>query len=229
MNIYLLQIVAKWFHLLIVSIISIGGNTIFNYDIKNDNNDKGLNIVNTVVEYNTITRLNDKIPYNITNILVKGEDGLVYKDELGNNLHIIKPVVDEIIEQGTGQYGEYNGVLTVYGPDCSTCDGKGITWCKTPSNTYHNLVDDGIYYQDETYGKVRILAADHRAFPCGTIIEVKNSDLGSTMGIVMDTGSGMKNAYDSGWLLIDLAFETEKDINIATNKNTTFSVKRWGW
>ncbi|MGE5456097.1 MAG: hypothetical protein ACM3O4_03230 [Ignavibacteriales bacterium] len=229
MNIYLLQIVAKWFHLLIISVISIGGNTIFNYDIKNDNNDKGLNFVNTVVEYNTITKINYKIPYNITNVLVKGEDGLVYQDELGNNLRVIKPKVDEVIEQGGGAYGKFNGVLTVYGPDCATCDGKGITWCKTPNNTYHNLINDGIYYEDKDFGKVRILAADQRAFPCGTIIEIKNSEFDSVLGIVMDTGSGMRDAYNAGWTLIDLALETEKDNNIATNRNTIFNVKRWGW
>jgi 3D (Asp-Asp-Asp) domain-containing protein len=229
MNIYLLQIVVKWFHLLIISIISIGGNAVFNYDIKNDNNDKGLNIVNTVVEYNTIYRYNHKIPSNVTNVLVKGEDGLVYQDELGNNSHVIKPKVDEIVEKGSGPYGEYNGVLTVYGPDCATCDGRGITWCKTPNNTYHNLINDGMYYNDKDFGKVRILAADHRAFQCGTIIEIKNSDLDSVLGIVMDTGSGMRDAYDQGWTLVDLAFETEKNIGMGTNRNTNFSVKRWGW
>lgn len=227
MNIYLLQIVAKWFHLLIISIISIGGNTIFNYDIKNDNNNKSLNFINTVVEYDTIYRNNSKIPSNITNILVKGENGLVHQDELGNDLLVVKQKVDEVIEVGIGPYGEYNGTVTAYGPDCVGC--SGVTFCKTPNNTYHNLINDGIYYEDDKFGKVRILAADHRLFQCGTIIELKNSNLDSVIGIVMDTGSGMKNAYDNDWLLIDLAFETEKDLNVATNKNTNFSVKRWGW
>lgn len=227
MNIYLLQIVAKWFHLLIISIISIGGNTIFNYDIKNDNNSKSLNFINTVVKYDTIHQNNIKIPSNITNILVKGEDGLVHQDELGKDLLVIKQKIDEVIEVGTGPYGEYSGVLTAYGPDCNGC--TGVTYCKKPNNTYHNLINDSIYYEDEKYGKVRILAADHRLFKCGTIIELKNSDLGSVIGIVMDTGSGMKNAYDNNWYLIDMAYETEKDLNVATNKSTTFSVKRWGW
>lgn len=227
MNIYLLQIVAKWFHLLIISIISIGGNTIFNYDIQNNNNSKSLNFVNTVVKYDTIYQNNFKIPSNITNVLVKGEDGLVHQDELGNNLLVIKQKVDEVIEVGTGQYGEYFGTVTAYGPDCKGC--TGITYCRKPDNTYHNLINDGIYYKDKDFNKVRILAADHRAFPCGTIIELKNNDLGSVIGIVMDTGSGMKDAYDKDWFLIDLAYESEKDLKVATNKNTSFSVKRWGW
>ena len=50
------------------------------------------------------------------------------------------------------------------------------------------------------------------------------------IGIVLDTGSGMKKAYNEGWILIDLAHETETDLpGHGTNQNTNFSVKRWGW
>ena len=75
----------------------------------------------------------------------------------------------------------------------------------------------------------RILAADHRQFPCGTIIEIHNSDLKVETGIVLDTGYGMKKAYNEGWLLVDLAVTTEKDITFGMNDKTKFYVKRWGW
>ena len=93
----------------------------------------------------------------------------------------------------------------------------------------HNLISDGIYYKDSEYGRVRILSADHREFPCGTIVEITNRDLHKELGIVLDTGSGMRKAYNEGWILIDLAFENEEDLWHVTNKNTTFKVQRWGW
>ena len=39
----------------------------------------------------------------------------------------------------------------------------------------------------------------------------------------------MKKAYNNGIIHIDLAFKSEKEININTNNDTNFNVKRWGW
>ena len=56
-----------------------------------------------------------------------------------------------------------------------------------------------------------------------------NSDKDSLIGVVLDTGGGMINAYKTGWILIDLAYESESKIEVGINKKTSFSVKRWGW
>ena len=233
MNIYLVQLLSKIVSVLFMSIASLFNLfdlskqtiTVNNYD-----KDKELKIINTIVEYETITKYNPKIPYNNQKVLVEGQNGLVYKDESGTVIRTLKEKLDEVIEVGTGKYGEYKGVLTLYGPDCQTCDGRGVVYCPTIDRKWHNLINDGIYYNDSEYGNVRILAAALGEFPCGTIIEINNSDMRKTIGIVLDTGSGMRKAYSEGWILIDLAHATEKELPAhGTNRNTNFSVKRWGW
>lgn len=233
MNIYLLQLLGKIISLLFVTVASF-----FNmFDISkefitvnNSDASKSSKVVNTIVEYDTILKYSSKLPINNQKVLIEGQKGLIYQDKSGNTVRTIKEKVDEVIEVGTGKYGEYNGVLTLYGADCDTCDGVGYVYCPVGNNEYHNLIDDGIYYEDKEYGKVRILAAAIAEFPCGTIIEINNSDMTKEIGIVLDTGSGMKKAYNEGWILIDLAHDTENNLPVyGTNKNTKFSVKRWGW
>lgn len=233
MNIYLLQLLGKitsLFFITIASFFSVFDISNEFITVNNSDASKSSKVVNTIVEYDTILKYSSKIPINNQRVVVEGQNGLVYQDKLGNTVRTIKEKVDEVIEVGTGKYGEYNGVLTLYGADCDTCDGVGYVYCPIGNNKYHNLIDDGIYYEDKEYGKVRILAAAISEFPCGTIIEINNSDMTKEIGIVLDTGSGMKKAYREGWILIDLAHETETDLPIyGTNKNTNFSVRRWGW
>ena len=233
MNIYLLQLLSKIITILFMAVASVFNLfdvskqliTVNNYD-----KDKGSKIISTILEYDTIIKYNPKVPINNQKTLVQGEDGLAYQDESGTTIKILKEKIDEVIEIGTGKYGEYNGVLTLYGADCDTCDGVGYVYCPVGPNKYHNLITDGIYYEDTEYGKVRILSAAIAEFPCGTIIEINNSDMTKEIGIVLDTGSGMINAYNQGWFLIDLAHKTETDLpTFGTNRNTNFSVKRWGW
>ncbi|MDD2435517.1 MAG: hypothetical protein PHO63_04605 [Bacilli bacterium] len=228
MNIYLLQVVAKWFHILLISVISLYGGNSFDLKVNNLNNNKNLNVVNTVIPYKEIIKYNHKLPSNVSNMLVEGVDGIVY-EENNEIVNVIREKVDQVVEKGTGPIGNYYGKMTVYGPDCATCDGRGVLYCPTIEGKWHSLNTDGIYYEDKDFGQVRIIAADHRQFPCGTIIKINNSDFKDLMAIVLDTGSGMRNAYDNNWLLIDLAFATEKNIGIGTNSNTNFSVQRWGW
>lgn len=233
MNIYLVQLISK-----VISVLFVSVATFFNmFDmskeiitVNNSDASKGSEVVNTVVEYDTILKYSSKMPINNQRTLVQGENGLIYQDEEGKLVRTIKEKVDEVIEVGTGKYGEYNGVLTLYGADCDTCDGVGYVYCPVENNKYHNLIEDGIYYEDKEYGKVRILSAALVEFPCGTIIEINNSDMENIIGIVLDTGSGMKRAYSEGWILIDLAHQTETDLPThGTNRNTNFSVRRWGW
>ena len=88
-------------------------------------------------------------------------------------------------------------------------------------------------YNDDEFGEVRVLAAALSEFPCGTIVEVKSSNLGDFMGIVMDTGYTMREQLKNGIYHFDVAYQTEKDENIryATNMsgNVEFNVQRWGW
>ena len=88
-----------------------------------------------------------------------------------------------------------------------------------------------MYYTDTVYGSVRILAADNGAFPCGTIVKVNNGILDEFYGIVLDSGSAMRNAWDEGVVWMDLAFTSQAEALTggATSSNTSFEVQRWGW
>lgn len=233
MQITFFNILLRYVCLAFVSISSLFGTVKIEKEqigINNADMMKSSSIVNTIIKYDTITTYNSKIPSGIVNILTNGQDGIVYVDGSGNTFKTIQTKIDKVVEIGIGKYGEYVGTFTGYGPDCATCDGRGYVSCPTDTGKYINLKTDGIYYQDKTFGEVRIIAADQREFPCGTIIEISNSDLTKPiLGIVLDTGYSMRSAYDQGIIHIDLAFASEADLNISTNKNTNFSVKRWGW
>lgn len=233
MNIVFVSNVVKALSFLIISF-----NSIFNiYQIKeesiginNADKNKSSSIVNTVINYDTEIIYNSKIPSGITNVLVQGQDGIVYLDGAGNVFKTLKEKINEVVEVGIGKYGEYTGVLTGYGPDCAGCDGRGYVACPTPTGKWYNLNSDGTYYSDSRFGKLQIIASDWRELPCGTVVQISNKDLDEPiMGIVMDTGSAMRKAYDNGYVHIDVAFKSEADLSFDTNKNTKFSVKRWGW
>lgn len=234
MNFYLLNLFGKWVSLGILSIMSLLG---FNIDektveVSNTNIDKNVNVISTVVEHKTIKNYDSSIPSNITKVITEGKDGIVYYNESGEAI-ILEEVVDEEVIIGTGKNGEYTGVMTGYGPDCKTCSGRGYVSCRTEDKKSFNLINDGIYYNDDEYGEVRVLAAALSEFPCGTIIEVKNSNLGDFTGVVMDTGYTMREQLKSGIYHFDVAYETEKneEIKKATDMSgdVIYSVQRWGW
>lgn len=225
MNISLLNFIVKMFEFLALIVVSLFSN--FKSTIVEYTNVIGTNEVKDVVEYETIYKYNSKLPSNIERVVVEGVDGITY--ESNGETKVLVEKVDKVIEKGTGKYGEYTGALTEYGPDCYGCDPNGYTYCATKNGTWHSLTKDGIYYEDYEYGKVRILAAYTGEFPCGTIIEINNSEKDGLIGVVLDTGGGMINAYRTGWTLIDLAYESQSSVEMPINKKTSFSVKRWGW
>ena len=125
----------------------------------------------------------------------------------------------------------YVGKMTGYGADCIGCSGVGALACRAADGSRHTLSENGEYYNDATYGTVRIVAAALDQFPCGTIVKVDHPALGSFYAVVMDTGGSMRNAWANGLVWMDLAFKTESDPDIyaTTSSNTTYSVQRWGW
>lgn len=233
MNFYLLNLFGKWVSLGILSIMSLFGFTLEEEttEISNSNINKNVNINSTVIEHETIETFDSSIPSNITKVITEGKDGVIYYNDDG--AIVLEEVVDEEVIIGTGKNGEYTGVMTGYGPDCSTCSGRGYVSCKTEDKKNFNLINDGVYYNDDEYGEVRVLAAALSEFPCGTIVEVKSSNLGDFTGIVMDTGYTMREQLKNGVYHFDVAYETEKneEIKKATNMSgeVIYSVQRWGW
>ena len=123
------------------------------------------------------------------------------------------------------------GKMTGYGADCVGCSGIGSLSCRAADGSRYTLSENGEYYNDATYGTVRIVAAALDKFPCGTIVKVDHPALGTFYAVVMDTGGSMKRAWANGYVWMDLAFKTESDPSIysTTSRNTTYSVQRWGW
>ena len=114
---------------------------------------------------------------------------------------------------------EFQGTLTGYGPDCVGCSGK--LGCPP----YQNVQNGNIYYQDETYGQIRILAADP-SIPCGSIIKIANYNYveGDFYGIVLDRGS------DIHGLTMDLLFDSEQTTRpLGRAYNINFQIERWGF
>ncbi len=237
MNFGLLELAGKWVSLLVVSTMSLFNMGVYNekeINVDNNNATKDVSVVSTITEYKTITKYNPKLPSNISKVITEGEDGIKYTTSDNEDLKVVQEVVNKVVEKGSGAYGIYKGRLSGYGPDCVGCTGTGNLACKTREKTVHSLVKDGIYYNDETFGKVRILAAALKAFPCGTIIEVTKPGKDPFMAVVMDTGASMSNAWHDGIVWMDLAYSTQKDKTVfgvdgLTGRDITFSVQRWGW
>lgn len=232
MNTYLLGLISKWATVLWVSVTGIVGSGQLISDetkmIENENQTKNATTTTVEVAYDTEKRYNSKLPSNIQITKQEGKNGIAYKDNKNNTETLVEPVT-EIIEIGTGDYGEYVGKMTGYGADCAGC--TGTVACKTKTGSSWNLIKDGTSYTDDEYGTVRILAAALSKFPCGTIIKVDSSTMGTFNAIVLDTGGAMRKAWSNGTVLMDLAFtsETSEGIHNSTNNNVKYSVQRWGW
>lgn len=230
MNIFLIQVIGNFVNFLTVTILSLFGmlNSV-DTEIKNSDVTKNSYIENQTINYSTVYQYNSKIPSNISRVLVKGEDGIVYVNNYDNTQIVLKKVVNEIVEVGTGAQGMFQGRLTGYGPDCPGCSSVGNVSCRTKEGLNHSLINNGITYTDQEYGEVRILAAATSAFPCGTIIAVDNGILTPFYAIVLDSGYDMRNAWQNGNVWFDLAFESQASVTNVSNKTALFSVQRWGW
>ena len=181
------------------------------------------------IDYETIYVYNEKLPSNISKTIKEGLDGLALIDD--ETKDVVVEMQPEIIEQGSGKQGIYYGYLTGYGADCEGC--TGIFYCKTREGKWMNIYRDGVYYNDQEFGSVRVLAAATVQFPCGTIMTVEDKVHQKFTGIVLDTGSAMRSAYRKGKVHIDVAhpLETSAGIGAYTDFSGTvkFEVQRWGW
>jgi hypothetical protein len=98
-----------------------------------------------------------------------------------------KRITTQKVNQSSGGYK-----LTHYGYDC----------CKTGKTATGYDISKTIYYNDATYGNVRIVAMCSK-MPLYSIIKIKNYKIGGdTLAIVLDRGVGCS--------IIDLAVKNEK-------------------
>lgn len=220
-------IMKRYFSLYFLAITSLfgfsfNGSTIV---VSNDSFGKTSNISIIPISYSTDYVYSDSIKYGEERVISEGTLG--YALESGNVL--VEPI-NKIVEVGRKPISISYGSTTGYGANCVGCSGNVA--CSTSYGT-HNLIRDGVYYNDSKYGNVRIIAADNSMFQCGTIMEIDNGIMDPFMAIVLDTGGAMRDAWSNGNILIDIAFSYENSdgINSATNRsgNVKFKVYRNGW
>lgn len=233
MNIYLLDLLSKLVRIVFVSMISLFHSftlTTTSLAASNTVIHKSLNTNNKLIAHTTVINYNAKMPSTVSKVTSKGIDGVVYVDE-NQQEQVLRVMVPEVIEQGTGAQGEYTGRLSGYGPDCPGCSKVGNVACYTREGKKHSLVHDGIYYTDTEYGQVRILSAAREKFPCGTIIKIDNGVVEPYFAVVLDSGASMVKAWKNGSVWIDLAYGSSAEARAGntSGKNVQFSVQRWGW
>lgn len=132
---------------------------------------------------------------------------------------IIQNTQNELYKEGLfNPLYTFNGELTGYAGDCPLCSG----YLACPPRT--NVLKEGIFYNDKTYGTVRIVASS-KNYPCGTILKFNVNKLSDEpiIAIVLDRGVSGN--------VIDLLTTSESDAikSIGRVKNLEFEVLRNGW
>ncbi len=139
---------------------------------------------------------------------------------VGNEIKIFdrRPVIERTFKEEAIEI--YNGPITAYGPDCVGCYTG-----KTASG--YNVLNGNIYYNDDEYGKVRIVAAD-KSIPFGSIIRIRNLDIfeENIYAIVLDRGSAI--GFDKK-VFFDLLYSSEKETLTFGRRNATFELLRRGY
>jgi len=113
----------------------------------------------------------------------------------------------------------FTGQMTAYNPICKGCTGK--VYCPPRQD----VTNGNIYFDDSTYGSIRILAADY-AIPCGTIVKITNVTFTDEpiIGIVLDRGGLIK-----GNIMDFLVTETDDMDIVGRQRNVKYEILRWGW
>lgn len=228
MNIYLLEHFLRWVGMLFVSFISIfnvGTYDEYVLNVDNKNMDFGTTVVNSqpiVLQ----TQKEEAKPVEVQPPVVN----TVEQEVVQQQPTVEEQPKEEVVPVST-TLEVMTGKLTGYGPDCAGCSGRGNLACKTAKGTKHNLYNDGIYYDDSTFGQVRIVAAAIQKFPCGTIIEIVKAGQQPITAVVLDRGGSMNSAFSKGTIWIDLAYGSTADAKVGgvSGLNYQINVKRWGW
>ena len=112
----------------------------------------------------------------------------------------------------------FNGKLTAYGPDCPGCSGNSAC---PPRQNFKN---GNIYFEDQVYGKVRVVAAD-RSIPCGSIVRISGINIYSEpiLAIVMDRGGAVNGNH------MDLLFTSQSNLEGFVTSNVKYELIRYGW
>ena len=195
----------------------------YDYIADDINREKTVNLIYSYIDFNTVERINTKLPLFTTKVVSEGERGIIATTKYNHEPVLIKEPQDRIIEFGKANPKSFTGALTGYGPDCIGCGGR--VSCNSKNSGRQDVRNGNIFYNDEEYGKIRIVAAD-KNIPCGTIIEISNFifEPDPVIAVVLDRG-GVINGT-----LFDLLYPSEKDTTkIGYQRNIKYKILRWGW
>lgn len=226
MNLYLAEMILKFLRMLFIAFISI-----FNISLYAEKENVTENSIINQDRYavNKITIQEEKPKENtnkeeqkVTNTkktVIPSSNKVVTKEAPAT-----VPKQAEVIETFTGR-------LTGYGYDCAGCSGYGNLACKTKDKKTFSLKNDGIYYTDSEFGKVRIIAAATSKFKCGTIVRITKPGQTPFTAVVLDTGGSMRKAWSQGSVWMDLAYESNAmaGSDNLTGSNIKFEIQRYGW
>ena len=200
-------------NVLLISII------VFNYSINNKYYVIATDLNVKQLKSEKLTKVSDReediVEEEIDSVLVTEvstdsiKDEVIYETEIEDEPEVN---VNDVLETVTGK-------MSGYGPDCIGCSGY------LASGKY--VGDGNIYYEDATYGKVRILAGD-RKYAFGTIVRIKSAKFEEDiLAIVLDRGGsiGVNKKY-----MFDLLFDKESvAYNFGVSYETRFEVLRYGY
>lgn len=148
-------------------------------------------------------------------------EGIKEKTKLVDNVIEVNKVVYNAVPRdliSERVISTFVGQLTGYGPDCKGC--SGIT------KSGYDVTNGNIYFNDDLYGQIRIVAADARIYKIGTIVRITapNVFANKIIAIVLDTGGAIKGNK------LDLLFSSEADTKgIGRQKNVQYEILRNGW
>ena len=147
----------------------------------------------------------------ISKEIIQKSQNELYNERKNNNN------VTNIVNTNKSLY-KFMGELTGYSGGCPLCSG----YLACPPRT--NVLKEGIYYNDKSYGNVRIVASS-KNYSCGTILKfnVKKISPEPIIAIVLDRGVSGN--------VIDLLTESSEIAtkNVGRVKNLEFEVLREGW
>ena len=141
------------------------------------------------------------------------EEVVIGKDEIIDEEKLPIPPKEEVYIPPITVGSTFKGSMSAYGSDIGDLTASEYN------------ISETIYYEDSTYGTLRILAGD-KCIPFGTVIEVSNK-IGTFKAIVLDTGRniGFGKVYD-----FDLLFKTSREaLYFGVDRNVTYKILRVGY
>lgn len=210
-------------YVLILSIFSISTIELkvdhYTTNIENGNQDKVLNS-SLLVKNQEKDDFTEDESINEIELENKNENSTSIQDEVKEETkkEPIKEVINIVDTSSFAVLSQEIVNLSHYGHDCYGCT-TGLT-----ASGYY--VGDGrIYYQDKTFGSVRVVAADSK-YPLGSIVRLGYHG-SSITAIVLDRGGGIG---DGKKFQIDLLVSSENEsYELGIVNNTSLEVLRLGY